>query len=101
MARKKTNNAQAIRDTFEKLGHDARPKDVVAALAGRRIKVSPTQVSNIKSNLNGTIPKGSAKPAAASDLISLSGLRAAKTFLETVGSVEAAKQAVAALASLR
>jgi hypothetical protein len=95
MARRR-NKAQAIRSEFEKQGHDARPRDIVAALAARKIKVSPTQVSNIKSKLN-----GQKSASESSDLVSLASLRAAKTLIEAAGSPEEAKKTIDALASLR
>lgn len=47
----KGNLAQAIRDEFQKNGIDTRPRDIIATLAERGIKVSPAQVSNIKRTL--------------------------------------------------
>jgi hypothetical protein len=43
--------AQAIRDEFQVKGLDTRPRDIIAALESRGIKVSPAQVSNIKTAL--------------------------------------------------
>ena len=40
-----TTKAQAIRDSFEELGKKARPKDIIAALAEKGIKVTSPQVS--------------------------------------------------------
>ena len=51
MARGKINKSAKIHETVEALGHDARPKDVIAELAKRRIEVAPAAVSNIKAKL--------------------------------------------------
>jgi hypothetical protein len=101
MPRTKVNKAAKIRDTFEKLGHDARPKDVIAALAAAKIKVAAAQVSNIKAGLNGNAKKKGRKNSAKSDMISLLDLQAAKKLIDSLGSVERAESALAALAKLQ
>jgi hypothetical protein len=100
MARTKVNKAAKIRETFEKLGAKARPKDVIAALAAQKIKVSSAQVSNTKSSMNGHATKGR-KKAGKPDMIALSDLQAAKRLVESLGSVERAETALAALAKLQ
>ena len=42
-----TSKAQSIRDAFKELGKKARPKDIIAALAEKRITVSSGQVSTV------------------------------------------------------
>ena len=42
-----TTKAQSIRDTAKELGKKARPRDIVAALASKGIKVAPAQVSTV------------------------------------------------------
>jgi hypothetical protein len=105
MARAKVNKAAKIREAFEKLGPDARPKDVIADLAAAKIKVSSAQVSNIKTSMNGHAKNGHAKlgrkKAGASDKISLSDLQAAKKLIDSLGSIERAETALAALAKLQ
>lgn len=101
MARAKVNKAAKIRETFEKLGPETRPKDVVAALAAAKIKVSPAQVSNIRSGLNGHAKKNGRKKTGKGDMISLLDLQAAKRLVESLGSVEKAETALAALAKLQ
>jgi hypothetical protein len=101
MARAKVNKAAKIREEFEKLGAEARPKDVVAALAAVKIKVSPAQVSNIRSSLNGHAKKKGRKKANTSDMVSLLDLQAAKRLVDSLGSVEKAETALAALAKLQ
>jgi hypothetical protein len=96
MARRKTNKSAKIREAFDKLGADARPRDVIAHLAAGKIKVAPAQVSTIKASL------GKKKPGRRSggDL-ALQDLLAAKKLIEQLGSVEKAQTAIAALAKLR
>jgi hypothetical protein len=88
MARK-VNKSEMIRKTFETLGADTRPRDVVAALAEKKVKVSATQVSNIKAKLGNK-----------SSVITLDDLQRAKVFVATVGSVEKARKSINELASL-
>ena len=95
MPRTKINKAEKIRETLEKLGPDVRTKDVIATLAEQKITVAPAQVSNIKAVLRG--PKKGKRGIKGTnghgDLISLSGLQAAKKLVESLGSVEAAQHA--------
>jgi hypothetical protein len=42
-----TTKAQSIRDTAKELGKKARPRDIVATLAAKGIKVAPAQVSTV------------------------------------------------------
>lgn len=98
MARKKVSKAAHIRQTLETLGKDAAPKDVIATLAAKRIKVSAAQVSNIKTVLAG----GSKAPRGrngTNGIISLSDLLAAKKLVREVG-LEKAQVALATLAKL-
>lgn len=95
MPRGKVSKAEKIRETFDKLGLHARPKDVIATLADANVKVSSAQVSNVKATLNGG--KRSGKAGA----LTLADLTAAKRLVEALGSVERAEGALAALAKLR
>jgi hypothetical protein len=94
VAKRTVNKAEKIREAFEKLGHDARPKDVIATLAAKKIKVAPAQVSNLKAKL---AVKRKGKKAAAG--LSLDSLLAAKKLVDTLG-IERAKEAIDALAKL-
>ncbi|MFZ0184025.1 MAG: hypothetical protein WAL88_04220 [Nitrosotalea sp.] len=96
MPRTKVNKAAKIRETFEKLGPGARPKDVIADLATAKITVSSAQVSNIKAAMNGHSKNGNGKAGA----ISIDDLLSAKKFIGTLGSVERAQSVLAALAKL-
>ncbi|HEY4313328.1 MAG TPA: hypothetical protein VGN12_28015 [Pirellulales bacterium] len=96
MARTKVNKAAKIRETFERLGPGARPKDVIADLAAAKIEVSSAQVSNIKATMGGN-GRGKGK----SGSISIEDLLNAKKFIASLGSVERAQNALAALAKLQ
>jgi hypothetical protein len=102
MARRKINKSAKIREAFEKLGANARPKDVIAHLATRRIKVSSAQVSNIKSGSKARRTKDrKGRGRNRGTLVALSDLQAAKKLAELLGSVESARSALAALAKLQ
>jgi hypothetical protein len=100
MPRRKVNKAAKIREAFEKLGSDTRPKDLIADLAARRIKVSSAQVSVVKANLNGHAKNGR-RGHKANDLIALSDLQAAKKLVESLGSIDKAQTALGVLAKLQ
>lgn len=95
MAKRKINKAQAIRDTLQSLGPDTRPKDVMAHLAEKRIKVSAAQISNIKSSLRGEA-NGDSKNG-----LTVDALMKAKAMADRMGGVEKARKALDALATLR
>jgi hypothetical protein len=99
MPRGKVNKAAKIRDAFSTLGKDARPKDVIAVLAKKRVRVSSAQVSAIKSKLgngNNRIRQSSQS----GDSVSLDALLVAKSFVDSVGTVAAARAALDALARI-
>jgi hypothetical protein len=98
MARGKINKSAKIRETFESMGHDARPKDVIAELAKRRIKVTPAAVSNIKAKLGNGSTNGH---KSASDTVSIAALVSAKKFIDQMGGLEKAQVALSAIAKLR
>ncbi len=89
------SKANAIRLMFDRLGLAARPRDVVAALADRGIKVTPAQVS--------TLRKKGARPGSRTvvvSAVSFDHLVAAKELVERLGSIEAARGALEKLAQL-
>jgi len=96
MARSKINKAAKIREMFEKLGLEARPKDVISELAAAKIEVSSAQVSNVKATLGGA-NRRSNKSAA----LSINDLVLAKKFVDALGSVERAEGALTALSKLQ
>jgi hypothetical protein len=89
MPRTKVNKSKAIRECLSS-NPSAMPKEVVAALAKNRIRVSTQMVSTIKSKM--VAPK--------QGQVDLNQLLAAKVFVDRVGNIGEAKQAVMALAKL-
>jgi Neuraminidase (sialidase) len=87
-------------------GAEASPKAVIAALAAKKVKVTATQVSNVKSYLKNGPPGRKAKRKSArfrrngADLISIRDLQAAKRLVDALGSTDAATAALAVLARL-
>ena len=98
MARKKMSKAAHIRQTLETMGKDSAPKDVMAALAAKKIKVSAAQVSNVKSAMNGGTKSRRGRKAK-NGTVSLADLLAAKKFVGEVG-LEKAQESLAAFAKL-
>ena len=106
----KVNKSQAIRDYCE-ANPDAGPTETAAALKKQGIKVSTAMVSTVKTQAKkktktqkrrGRPRKNatsSAKPA--SDKIALSSLIQAKKMAESLGGIEKAQTALAALAKLQ
>jgi len=92
----KVNKAEKIREAFGNLGADARPKDVIAHLAANKIKVAPAQVSNIKATLGKRKPAGKKSQGG----LALPDLLAAKKLVESIGSIDRARDAIEALAKL-
>ena len=84
--RKQGNKAEAIRQAWGEMGADARPRDVIATLADRGIKVTSAQVS--------TLRNGKTREA------SFEHLLAARALANQLGSLEAAKSALDSLARL-
>jgi len=102
MAKRKINKSEKIRKAFAKLG-DVGPKAVQEHLAEKKIKVSYALVAATKHRLNGgaTKPKGKrGRKPKANGHISLAALLTAKTLVDEAGSIEAAKQILAAFATL-
>jgi arginine repressor len=102
--------ADHIRRVAQGMGKRIRPRDVIAALAAEGITVSFAQVGQVLKNLGmrrrrgrrgagaSSVMRGSATPA--SETISLQALMAAKRLADQLGGVQAAKQAMDALAKL-
>jgi hypothetical protein len=101
--------AQAIRDTFEVVGKDARPVDVIATLAARGITVSSAQVTTIRQELGGK-RRGRRKSKIARQVVqpstngvamlSIDHLVAAQKLAKQVGGIDVAKKALEALSKL-
>jgi arginine repressor len=105
-----TSKAERIRQTAEGMKKPVRPRDVIAALAAEGIAVSSAQVSTTLRAMGMRRRRGGGKKAeaapgrpamSASGSLSLDSLLAAKKLAVALGSVEAAKTAVDALAKLR
>ncbi|HVX12060.1 MAG TPA: hypothetical protein VHC22_12840 [Pirellulales bacterium] len=106
----KTSKAERIRQVAEGMKKPVRPRDVIAALAAEGIAVSAAQVSATlqamgmrrKRRRVKTTETAPARPAqATTGALSLDALLAAKKLVVALGSVEAAKSAVDALARLQ
>jgi hypothetical protein len=102
------SKAEEIRNAAKELGgRKVRPKDVIALLATKGISVAPAQVSStLKAAGYRRIrrPKATASSkahhASHSADVSLDHLLAAKALVGKLGSLEAAKKALAVLAKL-
>lgn len=88
---------------------EAGPTEVVAKLAEKGIKVTPTLVSNIKTRLKkereGGVKKTKGRgpgrpPRVSNDSISVAALVEAKKFVEQLGSLEAARHALETVSRL-
>ena len=93
----KPSKADAIRDMLGELGEQARSRDVIAALAKRGMNVSSAQVSTLRKTLHS---RGITFPSGGSHAVSLDNLLAAKNLVDRLGSIDAARQALASLAKL-
>ena len=89
---RRTNKAEAIRTAWGELGKQTRPRDVMAHLAKRGVKVSSAQVSTLR-HKNGHV-------AQSEHIVSLEHLLAAKSLVARIGSIETAQEALASLAKL-
>lgn len=107
MARRKQSKSYAIRAALTELGAEARNRDVIEKLAGRKITVSAQMVSTVRARASGKLAstkgaRGPGRPARkpANGSVSLAALLSAKQLVSQAGSVEAAKQVLAALSQL-
>lgn len=105
------HKAEAIRAAAGSLGKRVRPRDVIAMLKEQGIEVSSAQVSTTLKSMGmrrrrrgrrATAGAAAAAPrmATRSASISIEDLVAAKKLVDLLGSVEAASQAISALAKL-
>ena len=107
-ASKHGEKAEAIRAAAKSLGKKVRPRDVIAMLKKQGITVTSAQVSTTLKRMGmKPVRRGSkpGRPAAAvhatrSTSISIDDLIAAKKLVEQLGSLDAASQALSALAKL-
>ncbi|MEX0642284.1 MAG: hypothetical protein WD468_06260 [Pirellulales bacterium] len=107
--RKRGAKSQAVREYLQ-ANPDAMPKDAIAAMAQKKIKVSSQLISTLKAKLKGGTMRTAARrgrPAkrrgrgAGNGSISIDALLAAKRLVDEVGDVERAKEALEVLARLR
>jgi arginine repressor len=88
------------------MGGRVRPRDVIAQLAQQGVTVSSAQVSTVLASMGMKRRRRGRRPAAAAvvesvtSTLTLDSLLAAKRLVNQLGSVEAAKTAVDALAKL-
>jgi hypothetical protein len=87
------SKARAIRAAWEKLGHHARPRDVIAELAARGVAVTSAQVSTLRKAVSSN---GHSITAGVS--VPFDHLLAAKALVARLGGIEPARHALANLA---
>jgi len=99
MAKKNgVNKTKAVKDFFKK-NPKASNQEAVDALAKEGITISTNYISNIKSNRKKR--RNVVKATVAKGEIGVTEIKAALSFIKTVGSVAAAKQALAAEEEIR
>lgn len=99
------SKAEQIRQVAKGMGGRVRPRDVIAQLAQQGVTVSSAQVSTVLASMGMKRRRRGRRPAAAvvesvTSTLTLDSLLAAKRLVNQLGSVEAAKTAVDALAKL-
>jgi uncharacterized protein YneF (UPF0154 family) len=89
------SKADAIRNMFNEMGRDARPRDIIAALKSKGIVVTSAQVSTLRNKLTtgstGKVVGGT---------VAYEHLLAAKQLSERLGGVDKARQALESFARL-
>ncbi len=97
-ARGGVSKADAIRAKFDQLGHDTRPRDVIAALKREGVKVTSAQVSMLRAKL--TANGKPARVAATASTVPFEHLVAAKQLADRLGGVNKARLALESFAKL-
>jgi hypothetical protein len=87
MSRRANSKASLISKALDKLGSDARPKEVIAFLAAEGHKVSAQQVSNEKS-------KRAGQAGDKEEELTLSVLKRVKAFVDEIGSTSLLRKAL-------
>jgi transposase len=101
-----TSKAQMIRDVAKELGKKVRPRDVVAKLAEKGVKVSSPQVSvtlraaGYRRKRRGMKAAVAVSHPASGNGLNVEALVAAKALIAKVGSVETAEEAIKVLKKL-
>jgi hypothetical protein len=96
--RSAVNKADAIRGAWAELGASARPRDVIASLALRGIKVTSAQVSMLRKTA--TRRRKAADKGGDAYSVPFNHLLAAKGLAQRLGGIAQAREAVANLAKL-
>lgn len=98
------SKAEQIRQVAKSLGGKVRPRDVIARLAEQGVEVSSAQVSTVLASMGmkrrGRRGRRPAVVETVASTLTLESLMAAKKLVNQLGSLEAAKTAVDALAKL-
>ncbi|HWB00291.1 MAG TPA: hypothetical protein VG713_17475 [Pirellulales bacterium] len=102
--RRRRNKSAIIREYLQQ-NPDTRPSAVVAALRQRKVKVSPTLVSNVRARMSAANERGAGKPrrsgrSSGSHSVSVSDLVLARKFADALGSINAALRALETLSKL-
>jgi len=101
MAKRRGRKTKAIREYLAE-HPDAAPKEVVAALSTRRIRVTSQQVSTLRARMSGGAANGAGRPTAkGKETVQFQNLIAAKRAAERAGGIDQLSQAMAVLAQLR
>ena len=111
------SKSDEIRNTFKEMGRRTRPRDIIAALAERGIRVSASEVVRVRSDLrkkaakarhlaaasSETSPAAASSPARATSANGLSAddLIAAKRLADQLGGLERMKAVLAVLDQLK
>lgn len=110
-ASERGNKAESIRQAAKSLGKKVRPRDVIAMLKDQGIEVTSGQVSTTLKTMGMRRTRRGRKPASGAEAgtpraasrfesVTIEDLIAAKKLVTQLGSVEAASQALSALARL-
>ncbi|MGD9720983.1 MAG: hypothetical protein AB7O59_02895 [Pirellulales bacterium] len=94
--RSSVNKAEAIRGAWSELGVTARPRDVIALLKSRGIKVASAQVSTLRKSAG----KKHSAVVASLEVVPFAHLVAAKSLVARLGGIEQAQHALASLSKL-
>jgi hypothetical protein len=99
-----TSKAEQIRQVAKSMGRKVRPRDVIAKLSEQGVTVTSAQVSTVLASMGMKRRKHGRRRMAVVETVAstltLDSLLAAKKLVQQVGSVDAAKTAVDALAKL-
>jgi hypothetical protein len=99
MAKRKHNKSEAIRQLLA--SGTTNPAEIVAALAKKKIKVSPALIANVKARETQGKKRRKKKKASANGHLDLKTLLQAKGLIEATGSLDAAKKAIEMLGQLQ